>query len=157
MIRIIAATIIFLAGVGVVVTTGRKSTLPALAGPAYPVVVGDKAGRLPTVKQDILTEAEKVDVTYTPPAEQSAVVSLSQLPAAAQSVETGPPSLIPRQERISHGPRTKAAKRKTGSAQHPPARSPEKPAKEAFNAKECRPDELRSLLKKLKLAPEDSC
>jgi len=70
-IRTVALGVVCLAGLGAIAAAAKKSPPPP-PGVVMPVVAGNKADRLPLViKQDTPTEAEKVDVVYVPPSEQS--------------------------------------------------------------------------------------
>jgi len=153
-IRTVAVTIICLGGLGVFAAAGKKSAAPPPTEIVFPVAVGDKADRLP-MSQNILADADKVDVAYIPSAEQSALTRPGS--PARKTARTDPVGFIPRHWHDPHDPKGKAAKAKSGTTKQSRTRSPDMPVTQASNATECRSDRLQSLLKTLNLFASDSC
>src|SRR5258708_15849560 len=70
-IRTVALGVVCLAGLGAIPAATKKSP-PLPPEVVMPVVAGNKADRLPLIiNQDTPPDAEKVDVVYVPPSEQS--------------------------------------------------------------------------------------
>jgi len=115
----------------------------------------DKVTADKTAETDKLVDADKVAFADTPPPERSSVA----LPEAAleEAGRADTPSAVHRHEQPRHSSGAKKARHRIRSAEHARARSPEKPDKEALNAKECPSDGLRPLLKKLNLVSPNSC
>lgn len=109
MIRIVAIGLICLAGVGAIAAAASRSTSIATSAVDYPIVARNKSDRLPMVSlKDIRLSAEKVSVSYTPPAE-------TPLPAASQPRELAKPrapDFVPRHWHDPNDTRAKGAKPK---------------------------------------------
>jgi hypothetical protein len=149
-IRTVALGVVCLAGLGAIAATAKKSPPPP--GVVMPVVAGNKADRLPLViKQDTPTEAEKVDVVYVPPSEQSQ----AGLPPPAPKEVAGPPHRVitPRHWHDPHDLKAGAAKQKASSVKQSKKASADSHPKQVSEVKQCRSDGLDPLLRKLNLAP----
>jgi hypothetical protein len=150
-IRTVALGVVCLAGLGAIAATAKKSPPPP-PEVVMPVVAGNKADRLPLkINQDTSTEAEKVDVVYVPPSEQS---QAGVLPPAPKEVVSPPDRVItPRHWHDPHDLKAGAAKQKAGSVKQSKKGSADSPPKQVSDVKQCRSDGLDPLLRKLNLAP----
>ena len=150
MIRIVAGGVICLAGVGVVTPLGRNDAPPPTIKVdtelTYPIVAGNKSDRLPIYKAAIAPEpALEVDM---PP------VSVPQTAVAPQPSESKTdrtqPEFIPRHWHDPASSKYKVRKRVADDAkqsQAPPIH------KQVSEPKDCSPDGLAPLLRKLNLQP----
>jgi hypothetical protein len=148
-IRTVALGVACLAGLAAIAAAAKKSPPPP-PEVVMPVVAGNKADRLPLkINQDTLTEAEKVDVVYVPPSEQS---QAGLPPPAPQEVASPPdPVITPRHWHDPHDPKARAANQKASSVKQ--KASADSPPKQVSEVKRCRSDGLDPLLRKLNLAP----
>jgi len=106
--------VVCLAGVGAIAAAAKKSALPPAPEVVLPVVAGSKADRLPLViNQDTPTAAERVDVVYVQPSEQSR----SDLPPPAPKQAAIPPhrDITPRHWHDPHDLKAKAANNRATS------------------------------------------
>jgi hypothetical protein len=150
-IRTVALGVVCLAGLGAIAAAAKKSP-PPLPEVVMPVVAGNKADRLPLIiNQDTPIEAEKVDVVFVPPSEQSQ----AGLPPPAPKEVASPQHrvIIPRHWHDPHDLKAKAAKQRESSTKQANKRSADQPPKEVSGVKVCRSDGLDPLLRKLKLSP----
>jgi hypothetical protein len=150
-IRTVALGVVCLAGLGAIAAAAKKSPPPPLEV-VIPVVAGNKADRLPLkINQNMPTEAEKVDVVYVPPGEQS---QAGLRPPAPKEVANPPDRVItPRHWHDPHDLKAWAAKQKASSVKQSKKASPDSPPKQVSEVKQCRTDGLDPLLRKLNLAP----
>lgn len=122
-------------------------------------VVADKAvadpGKVVAADAGKVVETDKVAFADTPPPERSSVTLPEAAPEEAGRADT--PAAVHRHEHPRHSSGAKKARHRIRSAEHARAHSPEKPDKEALNAKGCPSDGLRPLLKKLNLVSPNSC
>ena len=152
MIRTVALGVVCLTGLGAIAAVAKKSPPPPPAEVVMPVVAGNKADRLPfKINQDTLTEAEKVDVAYIPPSEQSQA-GLPQ-PAPKEVAGLPDPVIAPRHWHDPHDLRVWAAKQKAGIVKQSKKASADSPPKQLSEVKQCRSGGLDPLLRKLNLAP----
>jgi hypothetical protein len=150
-IRTVALAVVCLAGLGAIAAATKKSPLlpPEVV---MPVVAGNKADRLPLItNQDTPTDAEKVDVVYVPPSEQSQ----AGLPPPAPNEVAGPPhrEITPRHWHDPYDLKARAAKQKASSVKQSTKGSADSPPKQVSGVRQCRSDGLDPLLRKLNLAP----
>ena len=152
MIRTVALGVVCLAGLGAIAAAAMKSP-PPLPEAMLPVVVGNKADRLPLkIIQDTPTDIDKVEIVYVPPPEEG---QLTPVQSAPTEVRTPPPAKII--SRHWHDP--SAVKAKTAAKQKPTStkqsnRTPAVPtANQAAPRRDCRSDGLQPLLAKLNLSP----
>ena len=151
MIRTVALGVVCLAGLGAIAAAAKKSP-PLPPEVVMPVVAGNKADRLPLIiNQDTTTDAEKVDVVYVPPSEQSQ----AGLPPPAPNEVASPPhrEITPRHWHDPHDLKSRAAKQKASSVKQSAKASADSPPKQVSEVKRCRSDGLDPLLRKLNLAP----
>ena len=128
MVRTVALGVVCLAGLGAIAAAAKKSP-PPLPEVVMPVVAGNKADRLPLIiNQDTPIEAEKVDVVFVPPSEQSQ----AGVPAPAPKEVASPQHrvIIPRHWHDPHDPKAKAAKQRESSTKQANKRSADQPPKE---------------------------
>jgi hypothetical protein len=150
-IRTVALGVVCLAGLGAIAAAAKKSP-PLPPEVVMPVVAGNKADRLPLIiNQDTTTDAEKVDVVYVPPSEQSQ----AGLPPPAPNEVASPPhrEITPRHWHDPHDLKSRAAKQKASSVKQSAKASADSPPKQVSEVKRCRSDGLDPLLRKLNLAP----
>ena len=151
MIRTVALGVVCLAGLGAIAAAAKKSPPPP-PEVVMPMVAGNKADRLPLkINQGTPTEAEKVDVVYVPPSEQSQAV----LPPPAPKQVGSPPHRVItlRHWHDPHDLKPRAAKQKASSVEQPKKASADSPPKQVSDARECRSDGLDPLIRKLNLSP----
>ena len=151
MIRIVALGVVCLAGLGAIAAAAKRSPPPP-PEVVMPVVAGNKADRLTLkINQNTPTEAEKVDVVYVPPSEQSQ----AGLPPPAPKEVAGLPDpvIASRHWHDPHDLKVWAAKQKAGSVKQSRKASADSPPKQVSEVKQCRSDGLDPLLRKLNLAP----
>jgi hypothetical protein len=150
-IRAVALGVVCLAGLGAIAAAAKKSQ-PAPPAVVMPIGAGNKADRLPLkINQDTPTEAEKVDVVYVPPSEQS---QAGMLPPPAKEVASTPDGVItPRHWHDPHDLKARAAKQKASSVKQSKKASTDSPPKRVSEVKQCRSEGLDPLLRKLNLAP----
>jgi len=149
-IRIVAVGVICLAGVGVVTPLGRKDESAIVVDMAltYPVVTGNKSDRLPIYKEAIAPEpALEVD---TPPAPTPQTVAAPQ-PSKSKTDRTQP-EIIPRHWHDPATSKYRIHKRIADDAKRSQAPPIDKP-KQISELKDCSPDGLAPLLRKLNLQP----
>ena len=150
MIRTVALGVVCLAGLGAIAAAAKKSPPPPEV--VMSVVAGNKADRLPLkINQNTPTEAEKVDVVYVPPSEQSQ----AGLPPPAPNEAASPPhrEITPRHWHDPHDLKSRAAKQKASSVKQSNKAPAGSPPKQVTEVKQCRSDGLDPLLRKLNLAP----
>jgi hypothetical protein len=150
-IRTVALGVVCLAGLGAIAAAAKKSP-PLPPEVVMPVVAGNKADRLPLIiNQDTPTDAEKVDVVYVPPSQQSQ----AGLPPPAPNEVASPPhrEITPRRWHDPHDLKSRAAKQKASSVKQSAKASADSPPKQVSEVKQCRSDGLDPLLRKLNLAP----
>ena len=151
MIRTVALGVVCLAGLGAIAAAAKRSPPPP-PEVVMPVVAGNKADRLTLkINQNTPTEAEKVDVVYVPPSEQSQ----AGLPPPAPKEIAGLPDRViaPRHWHDPHDLKARAAKQKASSVRQSKKASADSPPKQVNEVKQCRSDGLDPLLRKLNLAP----
>lgn len=154
MIRTVTVAVIGLAGLGALAAAGRRSTPPPPPPIVFPVSIGNKADRLPIMDQSNLTSVDRVEVAYVPALEES---KIALPPPAPEAESTKSADFVPRHWHDPHDSKAKAARQRNSAAKQSRERSPDKPARQAANASDCRSDGLQPLLQKLNLAPPGSC
>src|SRR4030081_745482 len=79
MFRVIAFGVVCLAGLGAIGATAKRSASPL--SEVFPTVAGDKGDRLSGADgQDTLTSADRVDVAYVSPSDQSKLATIQSTP-----------------------------------------------------------------------------
>lgn len=153
MIRTVALGVVCLAGLCAIAAAAKKSPAPQPAEVVFPVVAGNKADRLQLIiGLDTLADAEKVDIVYVPPVEQEPDISNQSAPQKAASAP--PPRLVSRHWHDPHDLKFfEARKQKASSSKLPRKNSDDRAPKQVSDVKECRPDGLDPLLRKLNLSP----
>jgi hypothetical protein len=164
MIRTIALTLISLAGLGAIAGAAIRSTTP-LPETVRPVVAGNKADRLPFVRNDDVPKtAEKIETAYVQPADEVQSSPPVEAPPVATPAASDlmPPKVdaphrakattaskqsVPRSKRVA------AADRSPKDESAPATKPDSAPPNQASESKECSSSGLDPLLRKLNLAP----
>ena len=153
MIRTIALGVFCLAGLGVVAPAGRRSP-PQPAEVVFPVAAGDKADRLPIYRNpETLTDADKVNVAYVPPAEERPVSSPQPLPLPTrEAIKPARPDFIPRHWHDPHDLKALAKQPAASVTNRLKKRSAERPIEPVRDVTNCPSDGLQPILRKLNLS-----
>lgn len=158
MIRTIAFGVVCLAAMAAIASAAKRPAPLPLPEIVEPVVAsGSKADRLPiNVSQDVLDEADRVDVAYVPPRDEERAASP---PPERREIVDRPRSKIT--SRHWHDPEDRKAKKtrlaklkaKHHRIKQAEKRSDDEAAKPAAEPKACHTDGLLPLLVKLNLSP----
>jgi len=165
MIRTIALTLISLAGLGAIAGAAIRSTTP-LPETVRPVVAGNKADRLPFVRNDDVPKAaEKIETAYMQPADEVQSSPPVETPPVATPAASDlkPPNVdAPRRAKAATAPKQSVPRSKRVAAADRSPKEVGAPAAKQENApppnqtselKECSSSGLDPLLRKLNLAP----
>ena len=147
MIRIVAVGVICLAGVGVVTPLGRNGESAIVVDMAltYPVVTGNKSDRLPSYKEASAPDPVlEVDMPAATPA-------VAPSPSESKADRTQP-EIVRRHWHDPADSKYKIHKRIATDASRSQVRPIETP-RQVSEVKDCSPDGLARLLRKLNLQP----
>jgi hypothetical protein len=150
-IKAVALGVICLAGVGAIATAAKKPIPSSAPDVAMPVMVGNKADRLPVhTNQKMIASADAADVVLVPTSDKDEVSPPQSTPKEPARPETA--DIAPRYPHASHERKAKMVKHARPIARHAKkqlAEASRKPLSEI--TEECRSDGLQPLLAKLNL------
>lgn len=152
MIRTVALGVVCLACLGAIAATAKKTPLPRPAEIVFPIATGNKADRLPiNSNPETTTEVDKVNVVYTPLAEEHQVIPPQPMPGPSKEEKrASAPVFVPRHWHDPHDMKAKAAR--FSDTRNANRRSPIGMPNQVAEARSCRTEGLDGLLRKLNLS-----